>query len=212
MSPQPDTVDRVKLSPRLADVLAGVIVAAAAVGLGVVCVLNGEILAAVAFSALLLGLARAAGARSVVADSSGLRFCDGLFSHHLGWDQIDGFTVDRGVVHVLHDGRFVDRLPLPGTRYDNGQDAVVVAERLRALHSASPNHGSSTDSARILGGIRGRLGLTVVRVEEDGSLTWLQGPSPALDQFVAMVRLKRNRRRAESTRQAEAQRIGDKSR
>jgi hypothetical protein len=168
-------------------------------------ILNGKILA-LAFYALLLGLARAAVARSVNADSSGLQFCDGVFSHHLDWDQVDGFTVDRGALHVLHDSRFVDRLPLPGTHYGKDQDADGVAEQLQALRSASSSHGTSTCRARILGGIRGRLGLTVVRVEEDGSLTWLQGPA-ASDRLYALLRLTKKRQRAESARRAEATRI-----
>lgn len=199
----------VRLSTTPADRVAGVIVAAAGVGFGLLGALDGEILG-IALCVVFLGLSRALLARSVVADSSGLHFCDGVFSHRLRWDQVDGFTVDRGVVYVLHQDRYVDRLPLPGTRRGNRQVTAELADRLELLRNASTGHDTSICRARILGGVRGRLGLTVIRLEKDGSLTWIQGPSPAEKDFSAL-RLTRNRRRAESARQAEALRIDNAS-
>jgi hypothetical protein len=209
VDPSTDTVSPVRLSTAPADRVAGVIVATTGVALGLLGALNGEILG-IALCVVLLGLSRALLARSVVADSSGLHFCDGVFSHRLRWDQVDGFTADRGVVYVLHQDRYVDRLPLPGTRRGNRQVTDELADPQESLRNASTGHDTPICRSRILGGVRGRLGLTVVRLEKDGSLTWIQGPSPA-EEDLAALRLTRNRRRAESARQAEALRIDNAS-
>ncbi len=144
------------------------------VGFGLLGTLGGEIalgpLCALFLQVISPALLARSGARLTARV---LDFCDGVFySTALKWDQIRrGFWPIEGVVYVLHqDPLYVDRLPnylWHGSATGTQELTPELADHLELLRNASTDHDTSICRARILGGVRGRLGLTVVRLEEN---------------------------------------------
>lgn len=198
------------LVPATADRVAGIIAACAGITVGVVGGVFGRAsVFALAVCALLLVVARAALARQVTADADGVSFHDGLWSHQLRWDDVDDVVAAESGVHLLHGGRFIDRLPLPGTRFARAAAHTTIADQLNEIRlSARGDEPIRPCPARIEGGLRWRLGTTVVGVQPDGSLNYLRGPVVMIDLIGTLLRLSRKRQEAEQLREAEALRLG----
>lgn len=191
------------------DRVAGIIAGCAGIAVGVVGVVSGSAVFGLAVGALLMVVARAAIARKVTADGTGLSFHDGIWLHQLRWAEVDGVLAAEGGIYLLHDSRYINRLPLPGTRFRHSADNASIVDRLTALRLAAVgDEASVTCPVRIEGGLRGRLGTTVVRVEPDGSLTYLSGPIVFMDLVGTLLRLSSKRSQAEQLREAEALRVG----
>lgn len=197
------------LVPATAERVAGTIAGCAGIAFGVVGVISGSAVFGLAIGALLMVLARAAIARKVTADRTGLSFHDGICLHKLRWEEVDGVLAAEGGVYLLHDSRYINRLPLPGTRFRHRAANTSIVDRLTALRLAAVGVEASVPCpVRIEGGLRWRLGTTVVRVEPDGSLTYLRGPIVFIDLVGTLLRLSSKRNQAEHLRETEAQRIG----
>jgi hypothetical protein len=209
-------LEPLELVPVTADRVAGIIAGGAGIAFGVVSITSGWGAAfGLAVGALLLLLARAAFARKVTADATGLSFHDGVWLHRLRWDEVEGVLAAEGGVYLLHDGRYINRLPLPGTRFGHSAANASIADRLTALRLATGGDEASVPCpVRIEGGLRWRLGTTIVRVEPNGSLTYLSGPrvlvglAASIDLVGTLLRLSSKRDEAEQLREAEAQRVG----
>lgn len=197
------------LVPATAERVAGIIAGCAGIGFGVMSVMSGSAVFGLVIGALLMVVARAAIARKVTADRTGLFFHDGIWLHKLRWEEVDGVLAAEGGVYLLHDGRYINRLPLPGTRFRHSAANTSIVDRLTALRLAAGGDEASVPCpVRIEGGLRWRLGTTVVRVEPDGSLTYLRGPVAFVDLVGTLLRLSSKRSQAEQLREIEAQRVG----
>ncbi|MCC5952786.1 MAG: hypothetical protein JJU45_11895 [Acidimicrobiia bacterium] len=113
-------------------------------------------------------------------------------------------------IHVLHHGRFVDRLPLPAAGVGRRELASLESIGADLVRLGASSKGSGlTDwcPVRIVGGLRGRMGITVAVVDPSGDFAWLIAPEPNIDLFAYLFRRSARRRRAELTRsEAAAQR------
>jgi hypothetical protein len=197
------------------DRIGAVVVVFAAVGAAAMSRL--DLLAVLLLCLPLLLLARALWVRRVEASNDGLRFSDGLVIHHLGWSDVDAIIVCprsffvQPAVQVLHHGRFIDALPLPGDGFGRRQrtELEAVAAALNEVRASCG--GSISDDwcpVRIVGGVRWRMGINVVRVDATGRLDWLIAPAPRTDLFVYLFRGSARRREAEAVRAQEAMALG----
>jgi hypothetical protein len=198
------------LSSPVADRVAGVVVACAGLAMGVVMIVNGESIAwGLLMAGLFLFVARAALARKVVADFVGLSFNDGVRTHRLPWDCVERVVVSERRAYVLHDRRYIDPLPLPGTQFGRSTEIASIVDQLEEIRKSRSSRVVDPCLVRIVGGLRWRTRTTVVRMEANTSLTQLYGQPPdATSQLITLLRLATYRRQAESVRQAEARRIG----
>jgi hypothetical protein len=164
-------------------------------------------------------LARAVWIRRVEASDDGLRFNDGVFGHFLMWSEIDGFVVTprsmkgttQPAVQVLHHGRFIDSLPLPSDRWgkEHRPGLQSVASLLVGLRESKEGDLScGWCPVRIVGGLRGRMGITVAVVDPNGEFDWLIAPEPRLDGLAFILGRSSRRQRAESVRAQKAAAMG----